>query len=182
MLTVGMTYLADQGLSALIRSPLKAWHLCKRPIAVSRLQGQPNKHLQGLFSAFCVQQHIRDNLSEPAEDGRVTMLASRDQENLIYTHQTTAAGKPLNQAIRGLQPKTPGNRVPKTPFRVALNDENKPLAPNGQNTGFKPIAKGNENTLQTTQKDGKSDNGVFVTPIGKYETHICLTWEAHHRF
>ncbi|PWY77202.1 hypothetical protein BO94DRAFT_538063 [Aspergillus sclerotioniger CBS 115572] len=56
------------------------------------------------------------------------MLAVRDQENLVHSHQTVAASKPLNQGVRHLQPKTPGARAPKTPFKVPLNDENDPLA------------------------------------------------------
>ncbi|OGM45599.1 hypothetical protein ABOM_006295 [Aspergillus bombycis] len=56
------------------------------------------------------------------------MLALRDQENLVHAHQTVAASKPLNQGVKQLQPKTPGARAPKTPFKVPLNDENDPLA------------------------------------------------------
>ncbi len=51
------------------------------------------------------------------------MLAARDQENLVHARQQTAAGKPLNQGIRALNPKTPSNL--KTPFRPARNDENR---------------------------------------------------------
>lgn len=77
------------------------------------------------------------------------MLAARDQENLVHAQQATAAGKPLNQGIRALHPKTPGPA--KTPFRRALNDENKPLTLKGQKTGL---------------KDGPSklDKNAFVTP------------------
>lgn len=95
------------------------------------------------------------------------MLATRDQENLVHTHQTTAAGKPLNQGVRGLQPKTPGNRHPKTPFGKARNDENIPIAFDGQKTGLKGIGKGNENVLQTSKKDGKLDQNAFITPAGE---------------
>lgn len=52
------------------------------------------------------------------------MLASRDQENLLHSHQTVAAAKPLNQGVRQLAPKTPGQKQTKTPFKVPLNDEN----------------------------------------------------------
>lgn len=77
------------------------------------------------------------------------MLAARDQENLVHAQQASAAGKPLNQGIRALHPKTPGPA--KTPFRRALNDENKPLTLKGQKTGL---------------KDGPSklDKNAFVTP------------------
>lgn len=50
------------------------------------------------------------------------MASIFDQENLATSHQTIAANKPLNQSIRNLQPKTPGNHL-KTPFRTR-NDEN----------------------------------------------------------
>jgi hypothetical protein len=77
------------------------------------------------------------------------MLAARDQENFVHAQQTTAAGKPLNQGIRALHPKTPGPT--KTPFRRALNDENKPLTLKGQ---------------KTVLKDGPSklDKNAFITP------------------
>ena len=102
------------------------------------------------------------------------MFVSRDQENLAHVHHTAAAAKPLNQSIRTLQPKTPGNRAPKTPLRVVLNDENKPLGLNGQKTGLKCVANGNgnENILQTTRKDGKLDKKAFVTPIGECNKDI----------
>jgi hypothetical protein len=110
------------------------------------------------------------------------MLASRDQENLVHAHQTTAARKPLNRSVRGLQPKTPGNEASKTPFRVALNDENKPLDFNRHKTGLKGHANGNENALWTAKKDGKADKSAFLTPTGEYRRkHICLTWEAHQK-
>lgn len=50
------------------------------------------------------------------------MASIYDQENITTSHQTLAANKPLNQTIKALQPKTPGNNL-KTPFR-ARNDEN----------------------------------------------------------
>lgn len=78
------------------------------------------------------------------------MLAARDQENLIHSHQTFAAGKPLNQNIRALHPKTPGNL--KTPFRPAKQDENRPIEFKGQ---------------KALVKDGPSklEKGAFVTPL-----------------
>jgi hypothetical protein len=91
------------------------------------------------------------------------MLALRDQENLVHTHQTVAASKPLNQGARQLQPKTPGNRAPKTPFKVSLKDENDPLAL-GRKT-VKTIGKRNENARPSV-KD------AFVTPMGTHEIHI----------
>jgi hypothetical protein len=89
------------------------------------------------------------------------MLALRDQENLVHSHQTAAAAKPLNQSVRQLQPKTPGLRAPKTPFRVPLNDENDPLA-FGKRTvkGKGVLALQNENAVQ-------SGKDAFTTPNGK---------------
>ncbi|KAL1977629.1 hypothetical protein VTN31DRAFT_488 [Thermomyces dupontii] len=83
------------------------------------------------------------------------MLALRDQENLVHSHQTAAAAK--NQGLRQLQPKTPGTRVPKTPFRVPLNDENDPLA------FGKQTVKGNGGRNENTLKPVKD---AFVTPMG----------------
>ncbi|KAL1968513.1 hypothetical protein VTN77DRAFT_1723 [Rasamsonia byssochlamydoides] len=85
------------------------------------------------------------------------MLALRDQENLVHVQQTTAAAKPLNQGLRQLQPKTPGTRAPKTPFKVPLNDENDPLA-----FGKKTV-KGNGLRNENTLKPAKD---AFVTPLG----------------
>lgn len=79
------------------------------------------------------------------------MLARRDQENLVHSHQMTAAGKPLNQGVRPLQPKTPGTRAPKTPFKVPLRDENEPVA-------F------GKNTVKGTIGAGKE---AFITPLGE---------------
>ena len=93
------------------------------------------------------------------------MLAARDQENLAHARQTTAASKPLNQEARQLQPRTPGNKLPKTPFRVPVNDENNPLAfGNGKQTirGTRP---GNENAVKTG-KDGLRDKQPLATPAG----------------
>lgn len=95
------------------------------------------------------------------------MLAARDQENLVNTHRTAAAGKPLNQGTRQLNPKTPGQRI-KTPFKVALNDENDPLA-----FGKKTI-KNNGNRNENLVLPGKSgfggDKNAFVTPSGTFTT------------
>ena len=76
----------------------------------------------------------------------------------MHSHQTTAAAKPLNQGAKPLQPKTPGTRAPKTPFKVPLNDENNPLA-----LGKKTV-KGNG-----IRNDGvKLGKDTFVTPLGKW--------------
>ncbi|KAJ5096915.1 hypothetical protein N7456_007636 [Penicillium angulare] len=72
------------------------------------------------------------------------MLALRDQENLVNTHQTVAANKPLNQGVKQLAPKTPGRKV-------RLNDENNTIA------FGKQTVKGNGN--------GKPAKDVFQTPM-----------------
>jgi hypothetical protein len=77
-----------------------------------------------------------------------SIIAARDQENLLHTHQTTAAGKPLNQNVRALQPKTPGAAT--TPFRLSKNDEN--ALPLGQKTNGKTGPSG-------------LDKNNFVTPL-----------------
>lgn len=84
------------------------------------------------------------------------MFASRaNQENAIYEQQTAAAAKPLNQGVKGLAPKTPGNKAPKTPFKVPLNDEN-----------AKTGGKGKQKGLFGDGKAGKADMSAFVTPAG----------------
>ncbi|KAF4213350.1 hypothetical protein CNMCM8980_000660 [Aspergillus fumigatiaffinis] len=87
------------------------------------------------------------------------MLALRDQENLVHTHQTVAAAKPLNHGVKQLQPRTPGARAPKTPFKLPLNDENDPLA-----FGKKTVkAAGKQKETTKPAKD------AFVTPLGMQE-------------
>ena len=88
------------------------------------------------------------------------MLAARDQENLIHGHHQAAASKPLNQSTRSLQPKTPGNKYPKTPLKVPLNDENVPTGfggKTGKGKGWEGLATG---------KNATFDKNAFVTPIG----------------
>ena len=86
------------------------------------------------------------------------MLAARDQENLVHGHQTVVASKPLNQGSRQLAPKTPGNKVPKTPLKLPLNDEN----------GNGGLAAG---------KTGLKVNGIgkngFITPKGTLRLGHC---------
>ena len=82
------------------------------------------------------------------------MLAIRDQENLVN-----------RQAVRNLQPKTPGQQFPKTPLKVPLNDENA-----GTRFGGKSVlrTKGNNENAPTTA--GKSGKGLgksnLATPMG----------------
>ena len=86
------------------------------------------------------------------------VFARNDQENLAHNFQQAAAAKPLNAGLKGFGAKTPGNKAPKTPFKVPLNDENAVLKTNG---------KGKGNLLMTGKKGGKVDENAFVTPAGK---------------
>lgn len=98
------------------------------------------------------------------------MLAARDQENLVHAHQSTAAGKPLNQIVRGLQPKTPGNNL-KTPFRPAKNDENRNLTVKGAKPGLEknafatPLGPRNRAPLGAKTTNAKAQ--AFKTPAAK---------------
>ncbi len=92
------------------------------------------------------------------------LLAARDQENLAYGHQQIAAAKPLNQGVRQLPPKTPGNKAPKTPFKKPLNDENLPFG--GGKTNLRTNGQGNENILGGGKKVTLVDRSVFITPLG----------------
>jgi hypothetical protein len=89
------------------------------------------------------------------------MFAARDQENLVHGHQQAAASKPLNQNTRGLQPKTPGNKFPKTPLKIPLQDEN---APFGLEAKLVKV-KDSEN-LATGKKGTAFIKDDFVTPMG----------------
>jgi hypothetical protein len=81
------------------------------------------------------------------------MLAARvDQENLVHEQQTAAAAKPLKQGLRGFNAKTPGNKAPKTPFKVPLNDENAQFNPG--------------KTILKTNGKGLDKISAFVTPAG----------------
>lgn len=95
------------------------------------------------------------------------MFATRaNQENDVYARQNAAAAKPLNQGVKGLAPKTPGNKAPKTPFKVPLNDEN--AAFGAGKTG----GKGKQDGLFGEGKGGKADKSVFVTPAGRLSTRV----------
>ena len=94
------------------------------------------------------------------------MLAARDQENLVHGHQSAAASKPLNQGTKQLLPKTPRNKVPKTPFKVPLNDENGPPKFGGGKKGLYSNGKGNENVTTVQKKGALGDKNAFITPSG----------------
>ncbi|KAI9832847.1 MAG: hypothetical protein M1826_001013 [Phylliscum demangeonii] len=83
------------------------------------------------------------------------MFAARDQENLVHGRQVAASSKPMNQ---GVAPKTPAPMPFKTPFRVALRDENALVGGGGGKTVVKI---GHEN-LRTAGK--KLDKTAFMTP------------------
>ncbi|KAJ4300883.1 hypothetical protein N0V90_002971 [Kalmusia sp. IMI 367209] len=91
-------------------------------------------------------------------------LAAKDQENFVHNLQAAAASKPLNAGLKGLHAKTPGNKLPKTPFKVPLNDEN--AFGKGGKSVLQTKGKGNENLLMTVKKDGKLDSNAFLTPAG----------------
>lgn len=102
------------------------------------------------------------------------MFAARDQENLAHGHHTTAAAKPLNQGTRQLAPKTPGNKVPKTPFKVLLNDENGPTGFGGGKTGLRLKDGGNDNLMTGGKKGVMLDRNAFVTPMGQIRISECI--------
>lgn len=88
-------------------------------------------------------------------------LAAHDQENAVRNIAIGPSGKPMNAGIKGLGAKTPGNKAPKTPFKIPLNDENV-FKQAGKANG-----KGAENLLKTSLKGGKLDENAFITPAGK---------------
>jgi hypothetical protein len=95
------------------------------------------------------------------------MLATQaDQENFIHGQQTAAASKPLNQNLRAFAAKTPGNKAPKTPFKVPLNDEN---AIYGGKSGLKTNGGKAKPTL---------DKSAFITPAGSSLDH---SQNQHHQ-
>ena len=87
------------------------------------------------------------------------LLAANDQENRVRAFQAGAAGKSaLGNGLKpqGFAAKTPGQKAPKTPFKVPLNDEN-------------AIGRTGKTGLKTNggKKEGKADMNAFVTPAGK---------------
>lgn len=100
------------------------------------------------------------------------MLAAREQENLVHGHQAAAAAKPLNQGIKQLPPKTPGNKTAKTLLRLPLNDENGPTAFGGAK---KSLAKGSENAIFGGKQGGAAEGKAFVTPMGGYRDRT-MSW------
>jgi hypothetical protein len=93
------------------------------------------------------------------------VLAVNDQENRVRALQAGAGGKALNAGLKGFNAKTPGNKAPKTPFKIPLNDENATFK--GGKSVLKINGRGNENLFMTAKKGGKLDENAFVTPAGK---------------
>ena len=94
------------------------------------------------------------------------MLAARDQENLVHVRQTTAASKPLNRGTKNIPPKTPGDKVPKTPLKVPLNDKPGNTVLGGGKNGPKARVGGDENLVTGGKKGGLGAKTAFVTPLG----------------
>jgi hypothetical protein len=78
-------------------------------------------------------------------------LAAHDQENALRNISIGPSGKPLNAGVKAFGAKTPGNKAPKTPFKVPLNDENV------QRQAGKSVLKAN----------GKGNENAFLTPAGE---------------
>ena len=106
------------------------------------------------------------------------MFVARDQENLVHARQTAAISKPLNQGVRQLQPKTPGNRLPKTPFKGAGNDENN-LAPFGAGKqGLTVRRNQNGDNGKLGGGNGAVDKRPLATPLGKAFTSFLSLIEV----
>ncbi|KAG8525263.1 uncharacterized protein KY384_008907 [Bacidia gigantensis] len=88
------------------------------------------------------------------------MFAAHDQENLVHGHQAAAASKPLNQGTRQLAPKTPSKKVPKTPFKLPLNDENGGA---GGKTGLKTKGGESKNAFATPGPINRAPLGAKTT-------------------
>ncbi|EFE30739.1 uncharacterized protein ARB_02438 [Trichophyton benhamiae CBS 112371] len=96
-------------------------------------------------------------------------IRGQGQENLVNAHQTAAASKPLNQGVRHLLPKTPGKLPPKTPFRLPLHDENRPLTFGkglGAGIGKSVVLKGQDENAALQGKGKGADKKALATPAG----------------
>lgn len=88
------------------------------------------------------------------------MFAAHDQENLASIHQATANNKQQGRiTTRGLQPKTPGARYPKTPLKLPLNDENA-----ARGLGGKSVIASKANV----------DKSQWVTPAGELSLFVSF--------
>ena len=88
-----------------------------------------------------------------------SLLAQKDQENLTYGHQTTAAAKPLNHGAKAFPPKTPANKTSKNQLKLPVNDEN------GVDTIKTGLKKGRVNENLFTSSKGLGDKNAFITPV-----------------
>lgn len=93
------------------------------------------------------------------------MLATQDQENRVHTYQQAASSKPLNHRGRGEPPKTPGNKFPKTPFKIPLRDENAPTGFGDKKSLLGMRAKA---LIPGSKSDVNRDKEVFITPVGMW--------------
>jgi hypothetical protein len=117
-------------------------------------------HAQSIFNLYF------GDITQCDERHKCTMLARRiDQENVVHGQQTAAAAKSLNGA------KTPATKVPKTPFRGGLNDEN--AAGRTGKSVLKTNGKGQENFATFGKKGQQLDKSAFVTPAGRL--HLKLS-------
>jgi hypothetical protein len=106
---------------------------------------------------------LHDSLNVTAA---MATLAAHDQENAVRSLQLGPGGKPLATGSKSFNAKTPGNKAPKTPFKVPLNDEND--FTRGGKSVLQTKGKGSENLLMTSKKGGKLDANAFMTPAGKH--------------
>ncbi|KAI1498579.1 hypothetical protein F5X99DRAFT_393226 [Biscogniauxia marginata] len=84
------------------------------------------------------------------------MLAARNQENLVYSHQNGAALKQQQQGQR--------TKYPNTPIKVPLKDENAAHAIGGAKSVLGARSRGNENAMTSKGQKGL-DKSNFVTPM-----------------
>ncbi|KAI5862826.1 hypothetical protein GGS23DRAFT_569647 [Durotheca rogersii] len=102
------------------------------------------------------------------------MLAARDQENLAFSRQNTAALKQQQgQVKRQLQPNTPGARYANTPIKVPLNDENGTHAAGPAKSVLGAKSRGNENTL-TSQGAKTVKKANLATPMAEPHSRAPL--------
>jgi hypothetical protein len=126
------------------------------------------------FLLTIVDSHFYTTTTQ-CQSAAMEFLAANDQENLVHGFQTAAAAKPLNQGLKGYGSKTPGNKAPKTPFKIPLNDENAPFK--GGKSVLKTNGKGNQDFLGGG-KGGDLDKNAFITPAGKLYLSISITSEV----
>ncbi|KAI1636913.1 hypothetical protein F4809DRAFT_606905 [Biscogniauxia mediterranea] len=85
------------------------------------------------------------------------MLAARNQENLVYSHQNGAA-------LKQQQQQGQRSKYPNTPIKVPLKDENATNAVGGAKSVLGGRSRVNENVLTSKGQKGL-DKSNFVTPM-----------------